>query len=381
VQRINIDVMLPPYLSRLTKNLYMIRTLIVAGLCVALSSFWFIDLNELPINKIQVIGSHNSYKQSIDPPLFSIIKKSDSSLARHIEYSHISITDQLNLGVLNLEIDIYADSKGGKYAHPKGLELEKTANNILPYDPSGVMKERGFKVFHIQDLDFRSHCLTFRKCLQDLKKWSEEHNDHYPVFITMNAKDDTIKKPGYSIPEKFTSAVYDQLDSTIIKDLGRENILTPDEVRGNYKTLEEAVLKGNWPQLKNAKGKFIFILDEKGDKVKSYVKGHTALNNRVLFVNAKPGSPEAAILIMNDAIKDQQAIQDLVSKGYIVRTRADADTEEARRNDKSRFNAACTSGAQIITTDYYAKSTHFPSEYVISFDDGKYVRENPVVRP
>lgn len=359
----------------------MIRTLITAGLCVALSSFWFIDINELPINKIQLIGSHNSYKQSIDPPLFSIIKKGDSALARHIEYSHISITDQLNLGLLNLEIDIYADSKGGKYAHPKGLELEKTAMNILPYDPAGVMKERGFKVLHIQDLDFRSHCLTFRKCLQDLKKWSDENKDHYPVFITMNAKDDTIKKPGYAAPEKFTAAVYDQLDSTIIKDLGRENILTPDEVRGNYKTLEEAVLKGNWPQLKNAKGKFIFILDEKDDKVQAYTKGHASLNKRILFVNANPGSPEAAILIMNDAIKDQQAIQDLVTKGYIVRTRADADTEEARRNDKSRFTAACTSGAQIITTDYYARSTHFPSDYVISFDDGKYLRENPLVRP
>ena len=358
----------------------MVRTLLVAGLCIVLTSFLFIDINDLPINKIQVIGSHNSYKQAVDPPLFNLIKRSDSALARHIDYSHIPIPDQLNLGLLNLEIDIYADTKGGRYAHPKGLEWEGNAGNLPPYDPAGIMKEPGFKVLHIQDLDFRNHCLTFRNCLQQLKQWSDAHKDHYPVFITMNAKDDTIKKPGYTIPEKFTPAIYDQLDSTIAHDLGIQNVLTPDQVRGNYATLEEAVLKGNWPLLKNARGKFIFILDEKGDKVKDYVQGHPSLQKRLLFVNAKPGSPEAAILIMNDAIKDGKAIRKLVSKGYIVRTRADADTEEARRNDKSRFIAACQSGAQIITTDYYAKSTHFSSDYVISFDGGKYLRENPVVK-
>ncbi len=36
------------------------------------------------------------------------------------------------------------------------------------------------------------------------------------------------------------------------------------------------------------------------------------------------------------------------------------------------------SGAQIITTDYYRKSTHFNSDYIISFDGGKYFRENPL---
>ena len=60
----------------------------------------------------------------------------------------------------------------------------------------------------------------------------------------------------------------------------------------------------------------------------------------------------------------------------MVRTRADADTEEARSNDKTRFRAACNSGAQIITTDYYYKSAFFPSNYTVQFDDGKYIRKD-----
>src|SRR6266700_3101284 len=113
-----------------------------------------IDVDDLPINKIQVIGSHNSYKQAIDPALFRIIAQSDSAIASQIEYSHISLTDQLNLGLLNLEIDIYADQKGGKYAHPKGLEWGGPESQNISYDPQGLMNEPGFKVFHIQDIDF-----------------------------------------------------------------------------------------------------------------------------------------------------------------------------------------------------------------------------------
>ena len=334
-------------------------------------------ISGLPINHVQLIGSHNSYKQAIDPTLFNMIKQSDSAAARSLEYSHIPLSDQLSLGLRNLEIDVYADEKGGKYAHPHGLDWEGAANQVTPYDPQGLMKEPGFKVLHVQDIDFRSNCLTFKSCLQELKGWSDAHPDHYPVFITMNAKDDTIHRPGFTEPEKFTTEVFDHLDKAILDYLGKDKVITPDDIRGNYSTLESAVLAGNWPTMTAAKGKFIFILDEGGEKRDAYISGHPSLRNRVFFADAPAGTPEAAIMIINDAIKDSVKIRQMVQKGYIVRTRADADTEEARQNDKTRFKAACASGAQIVTTDYYKKSAFFPSDYVIHFDDGGYLRENP----
>lgn len=330
--------------------------------------------DKLPINRIQVIGSHNSYKQAIDPVLFAVLSKTDSASLSKIDYDHISLSEQLTLGLLNLEIDVYADEKGGKYAHPKGLDLVKGQQ---PYpDLAGVMNEPGFKIFHIPDIDFRSNTRTFKQCLEELKRWSLAHKDHYPVFITMNTKDDAINKPGFTLPEKFTPGVYDELDQEIVQNLGRENVITPDDIRGNYKTLEDAVLKGEWPTLKTAKGKFIFILDETGAKIEQYIKDHPSLKGRILFANAQPGTPEAAILVRNNPKADSIAV--LVKQGYIVRTRADADTREARQNDYSSFEAACRSGAQIITTDYYRKSTHFPSDYVIRFKDLPYRRVNPV---
>lgn len=333
--------------------------------------------DDLPINRVQIIGSHNSYKRAIDPVLFGLVRKNDSATARALQYSHIPLTDQLGLGLRNLEIDVYADSKGGKYAHPKGLDWEGQANQPEPFDPAGEMKQPGFKVFHVPEIDFRSNCPTFAGCLKELREWSDRHPDHYPVYITMNAKDEKIDRPDFTVPEPFTPAVFDALDKVILDSLGRDRLLLPDDIRGSYPSLEQAVLAGNWPTMRAARGKFVFILDEKGTKRDLYIQGHPSLRNRVFFANAEPGTPEAAFLILNDPQKPAEAaaIRKWVKKGYMIRTRADADTEEARRNDKSRFQAACASGAQIITTDYYYKSSFFPSDYTIHFEDGGYIRK------
>ncbi|MEO6547195.1 MAG: phosphatidylinositol-specific phospholipase C1-like protein [Ferruginibacter sp.] len=346
---------------------------------LAAGAFFYFNRPKTGINSIQVIGSHNSYKEYIDTPLFQLIKREDSNAVKGIEYTHMSLADQLTLGLRSLEIDVYADSKGGKYAHPAGLTWAGT-NPARPYDPKGLMNEPGFKVLHMQDIDFRSNCLTLKNCLNELKTWSDAHPDHEPIFITMNAKDDTMNRPGFVIPERFTSATLNELDNMISNNLGHKKLITPDMVKGNYETLEKAVLAGNWPKIDEAKGRFIFVLDEEGDKRQMYIQDHPSLKSRVLFVNAPEGTPESAIIILNDPVKSLLQIQELVKKGYIVRTRADADTREARSNDTSRFMAACKSGAQIISTDYYAKSSLFTSNYKISFDGGKYVRENPVVK-
>ena len=350
----------------------MIKSVICAAALFALPLIIMQEGDDLPINKIQVIGSHNSYKKAIDPALFSVFAKKDSVSASKIDYEHIGVTDQLDKGLRNLEIDVYADAKGGKYAHPRGLDW---ANNQAAWDVKHEMDAPGFKVFHIQDLDFRSDFLTFEGGLKQLKRWSDAHPDHTPVFITLEAKDNKMSGEGFSDPEPFTAQTFDQLDKVIINSLGQDKLITPDQVRGKYSTLETAVLHDNWPTLKAARGKFVFLFDQKGEKMELYIKGHPSLKGRTLFVNADAGRPEAAMMIINNAKSPD--IQKLVTKGYIIRTRADSDTQEARRNDYSNFEAACASGAQIITTDYYEKSTHFKSDYEISFKGDKYFRLNP----
>lgn len=349
----------------------------IAALAVFMSGTAFFQAHaqkdSQKINMLQVIGSHNSYKNAIEPALFEVLDANDETHGvRGLQYEHISIPEQLDLGLRNLEIDIYADSKGGKFAHPKGLELAKPERQ---YDPKGAMMKPGFKVLHVPDIDFRSSVSTFEECLDMLRKWSDAHPQHEPVFITLEPKDGKANRFG-TVPEAFTEALFDEMDAVLQQHLGTKKLITPDGVRGNYATLEEAVLKGNWPKLQDARGKFLIILDDSGEKRELYRKGHPSLRGRMVFINAQPGSPEAAALFRNNP--QDESIAGLVKKGYIIRTRADADTKEARANDTAHFKEAQASGAQIITTDYYAPSRFFDSPYKVQFEDGSYVRPNPV---
>ena len=331
----------------------------------------FAQHDTLHINQIQVIGSHNSYKKAIEDKLYTFLESQNDKM-KSLQYDHISIPEQLNLGLRNLEIDVYLDTEGGKFANPKGLQFAEPKED---FDPNKDMLKPGFKVLHMPDIDFRSHYNTLEACLMAIKSWSDANPTHEPVFITLEAKDGDTNRFG-TTPEAFTETSFKNLDNALIAGLGRDKLITPDDVRGEHATLEEAILNNNWPTLKASRGKFLFILDDAKAKRALYIKNHPSLKGRVLFANAEPGTPEAATLIRNNP--EDKTISSLVSQGYIIRTRADAGTKEARANDYSHFEAAKKSGAQIITTDYYLPSRFFDSNYHISFKNKGYVRKNPV---
>ncbi|MFV8325852.1 phosphatidylinositol-specific phospholipase C1-like protein [Flavobacterium sp. ZS1P14] len=339
-------------------------------LCVLICS-WKNEV--IHLNDIQVIGSHNSYKMEIEQPLFNYLYKQDSSRAKALQYKHIPLVDQLNFGLRNLELDVFYDPNGGHFSNPKGLDIVKNmGKEPLSFDKEQKLNEPGLKMFHIQDIDFRSHYLLFKDALFALKKWSDKNPDHTPIFILINAKDQVIMNLLQPLP--FTADALDRIDVEIKSIFSPNQLITPDLVRGKFKTLEEAVLKKGWPALEEVKGRFLFVLDEKEDKINRYLENHVSLKNRVLFVNSKEGNPEAAFRILNDPIKDFVYIKALVAKGYMVRTRADSETKEARTNDYTPFEKAKASGAQIISTDYYLPSTLFKSNFKISFEGNTFER-------
>ena len=72
------------------------------------------DEKKIAINQIQIIGSHNSYKQEIERPVMELILAKDSN-AISLDYAHIPIKEQLDLGLRGLEIDVLHDPQGGRY--------------------------------------------------------------------------------------------------------------------------------------------------------------------------------------------------------------------------------------------------------------------------
>jgi hypothetical protein len=338
--------------------------------------------NALRLNQIQVVGTHNSYHAGIAPAEAQVWKAKNAEAFKGLEYSHQPLGRQLDAGVRQIELDIFADARGGLFADPLGPKMAAAAGlpADAPFDPEGQMRKPGFKVLHMQDIDYRSTCQILVGCLGEVRRWSQAHPGHLPIFILIETKQ---QKPMAGVqrvvPEPFTPAVFDALDAEIRSVFAPAAMITPDEVRGHYETLNQAVLAGHWPTLESARGKVVFLMDQR-PMGPVYLEGHPSLRGRVLFTNAAPGEPDAAFIERNDGPADEIAA--LVREGYLVRTRTDADTREARQNDTSRRDAMLSSGAQMLSTDYpVSEPARWEGHYVVSLPGNAAARCNPVNAP
>jgi hypothetical protein len=331
-------------------------------------------VDALPMNAIQVIGTHNSYKLAIAPNEWATIHAANPREADAIDYSKPPLKTQLDQGARQLEIDIVNDPEPGLYAMPLGYRNAGAA--AVPYD-FAPLKKPGFKVIHEPSIDYRVVCPLFTDCLSDIRTWSKAHPDHVPILVIMNLKEGGLKLPGATIAPLFDAKAMNQIDAEIRSVFPEAALITPDQVQGKYPTLREAVAAGAWPKLKAARGRVMFALDCPPDQVARYRESRKVLEGRAAFVNIDPASPAAGYITLNEVPELSDQIAAAVKAGIIVRTRADADTWEARRNDTARQAAAFASGAQYVSTDYLTPDTRL-SAYVAKLPGGGKARLSPV---
>lgn len=308
------------------------------------------------------------------------LRQTNPRTAEALDYQHPPLSVQLDAGVRQLEIDVFGDTKGGLFADPAAPRMMAKAGYPPdpPFDPDSIMKKPGFKVLHVQDIDFRSNCEPFVACLATIRDWSKAHAEHLPIFVLIENKDQRPRAEYMTVPEPLTLKTFDALDAEIRSVFQPQEIITPDDVRGTDATLEEAVTTSGWPTLERARGKIIFLLDQR--RVGPiYRTGHPSLEGRVLFTNAQPGTPDAAFIEVNNATSDPGLIPNLVRKGYLVRTMTDPTPERIRANDITKRDAAIESGAQLLSTDYPLDEAA-GSGYAVRFPNTN-ARCNPVLKP
>ena len=297
----------------------------------------------LRLNEIQTIGTHNSYHLQPQPALLDAIRFIDPAGADQLEYSHTPLATQFGSEhVRQIELDVFADSTGGLLADPVG-------GTVVGLDPSSrpEMFDPGFKVLHIQDIDYETTCTTFVACLQEMESWSDANPNHAPIAVLVEVKDEPIPDPvglGFVTPEVVGPAQLDALDAEIRSVMDPADLLTPDDVRGAAATLEDAVLTTGWPTLTDSAGRFLFLMDNGGRIRDDYRAGHPSLAGRVLFVSSEPGTDDAAFVKRNDPFAAD--IPTLVGQGYVVRTRADSPTFQARSGDTTQRDQALAGGAR-----------------------------------
>ncbi len=308
----------------------------------------------------------------------------DVPIIEALSYSHPDFEHQLKYNIRSFELDVYRDPHGNLFNNPQGYLYLNERRIPLQYDDldSIGLSQPGLKVLHIPDLDFRSHYTTFKDALMALRTWSDQHPQHVPIFIMLEAK-----SSGKNIFDQATEVIpfdeqgFRELDNEIIDVLGYRKLIVPDDVRRGYASLEEAVLAKNWPELEDCLGKFVFLLLPStaglGNE-NAYVTDNPNLIKRVCFVQSEPGDPYAAFLLRDNALVRKEEIRQLVNQGYLVRTRADIETYEAKINDRKRANAALESGAQIVSTDYFLDHNNYKTAYKVELPNHKAVRQNGV---
>jgi hypothetical protein len=360
--------------------LFVAATFVASG-CATESDSRAAQDQMLRMNEIQVLGTHNSYHiQPRDSILEALAIFDSQETADSLEYTALPLLEQLDRGVRQLELDIFADPEGGLYSLRRGLI-------VVGDDPvSGLpeLDEPGLKVLHVQDVDFETHCLTFVDCLTTLKMWSDANRRHIPITVMVEGKEEVIPDPldlGFTIPLEFGPDEVDDIDEEIQAVFPPSQLITPDDVRGEYETLEEAVLDSGWLTLAEARGRFMFVFLNRSEARDHYIEGHPSLSGRVMFTNSDEGDPEAAWFNVNNALDDGERIEALLAAGYLVRTRADEETQQARDDDYTLQDAAFASGGQFVSTDYVVPNPDFGTEYHAEVPGGYVARCNPVSAP
>jgi len=342
------------------------------------------------MNEVQVLGSHNSYHLRPDPAVLDgIAAFSGEQAARELDYGHRPLTEQLEEhGIRQLEIDVYADPDGGRFARRPLAELVG-----LPVDSGEpALDEPGFKVLHQADVDFGSTCPTFVACLSEVEAWSSANPDHEPVMIMVETKQQSLTEAtggavsalGIALTEvlKFDRATFDALEDEILSVFDRDRIIAPDDVRGDAATLEEAVLAGDaWPALDDAAGKVLFSLVDTGPTRDVYVGDAPSLEGRLLFTSSEEGRPDAAFIRIDDPVAEADRIRAAVEAGYLVRTRTDVPGVDANAGDTARREAALASGAQYLSTDHYVDDPELDGTFVVDLPGDGAARCNPVNAP
>jgi hypothetical protein len=363
---------------------------------------------DLKLNQIQVLGTHNSYAMSVDKRLLALVDPllgrvtsqlstrlppkeralfreehpNDVTASDGLSYQHPDLVTQLNEGVRSLELDVNPDPAGGVFADPAGYRVLRAegVKDLLPFDRQ-ALEQPGYKVLHLQDIDFRSHCPLLKQCLTQVRDWSDAHPGHVPLFLVLEAKVSDLPilpNPTHIVP--FSPKLFDALDDEVLSVLGGQRLITPDDVRGSHATLNAAIRAGAWPTLKTARGKIVVLLitaDGPGG-AEGYLSGHPSLEGRVAFLRAEPGEDHAAFLMFDNALVRQEEIHRYVRQGYLVRTRSDIETYEAKRNDMTRADAAFASGAQIVSTDFEHPGNAYGTPYVVRLPEGGVARPDPV---
>lgn len=296
------------------------------------------DLDDvLRLNHVQAKGTHNSYHIESSEPV------DDSH-----RYTHAALDVQLeSQGVRQFELDLHLSAQGE------------------------------FEVFHLPGVDEETTCRKFVQCLQIVKTWSDANPWHMPIVFWLEPKDldfDWATEDYVEFLDKHAD-----LEAEIESIWPPERLLVPDEVRGDYPTLPEAIQNEGWPALGALRGHATFVLLDAGRHRDRYVASNDNLSGRTMFVGASTTTQAfAAFFKINNANQDSDRVKALAAQGFIITSNVDSPERDDTYNS-ARMAGSLQAGAHFLSSDIPVQLDS--RGYFAEVPQGSPARCNPVAAP
>ena len=295
------------------------------------------------LNEIAILGTHNSYQRLATAETRFAMNIIDAITFKKagldtFDFEMDTLTEQLEMGVRNVEIDIETLDKDNKIE---------------------------FKVTHNSLIDNASSAYDFEKALKEIKMWSDNNPNHVPVIIIVEPKSFVIEINGM---KKFSLEYAKELEKIVADTLG-ESLLTPADMLRDYESFKEMREKDDWISLKEAQGKILVLLHD-CDVTESYIALDETIRTQKMFPMLRyddRNETYTSFILENDAFRaNDRKAENIDESNLIVRTRADVYPEYS----DERYKVIEDCGSQIITTDFPEK-INGNEENVYSFNGKK----------
>ena len=280
------------------------------------------------LNEIAILGTHNSYQTLATKEtrfLMNIIEAItfEKFGLNTFDFEMDTLTEQLEMGIRNVEIDIETLDKDNK------IEIKVTHNSIV---------------------DNASSAYDFTKAMEEIKLWSDNNPDHIPVIIIVEPKSFVIEVNGM---KKFSLDYAKEVDKILENTLG-DSLLTPKDMLRDYASFKEMRENDDWLTLKEAQGKILVLLHD-CDVTESYIALDESIKTQKMFPMLRyddRNESYTSFILENDAWNaDSRKAESIDECKLIVRTRADKYPDYS----DERYEVTENCGSQIITTDFPEK--------------------------
>lgn len=291
-------------------------------------------------NELQFLGTHNSYQlapteeykklyNSLSDLTLGLVSKDKA------EFCMDSLTEQFELGIRSVELDIETVDKNG---------------NV------------GFIVSHNPIYDNTSSCYDFELALEEIKLWSDNNPGHLPITVIIEPKKNV---PAVRDLKNFSIKYANIFDELIREKMG-DTLLTPKDMMGEYESLKEMREDDGWLTIDKALGKVIFLLHDT-TVTSDYIKQDESVKSQAMFPMLRYSDRNksyASFIIDNKPDEAVSHEAEAIDKcNLIVRTRADSFPNFSEKRYENTNN--CSS--QIISTDYPVR-TKESKFHTYSFD-------------